>query len=61
MENPFVRLTNDASSSLWQLTNYVYKLGDNYSAKKLRDAGASGRFGQEVMDVLRMDPMNLHQ
>lgn len=61
MENPFVRLTNDASGSLWELTNYVYQLGDNYSAKKLRDAGASGRFGQEVMDVLRMDPMNLHQ
>ena len=59
MENPFVRLTNDASGSLWELTNYAYELGDNYSAKKLRDAGASGRLGSLFIGVLRKEQGNL--
>jgi putative restriction endonuclease len=58
MENPFVRLTNDANGSLWELTNYPNK--DGYTAKQLRDAQATAKFSQEVQQVLQDDPMALH-
>ena len=61
MEHPFLRLTSDAKGQLWELTNYDYRTGDGYTAKKLREADATAQLGKEVVDFLSSDPMALHE